>query len=91
MVPPPATGLVALGLSYAVIHALVAALQGVEAEGVGLELPSLSLDATTWKITTLSLLHRCFICGVVVNGYLPPIWEAVARGRGSIEGLATLN
>ena len=32
-----------------------------------------------------------FACGVAGYNYLPPLWEAVALGRGKTEGLATLN
>ena len=43
------------------------------------------------EVATLCLLHLHFVCGVVVDGYLPPIWEAVARGRIIMEGMDTLN
>ena len=91
MGPPPAMSLSSLGLSDAAIHAFAAALQGVLTEEVGAELPSPYPAAPTWKVAALSLLHLRFVCGVTRDGDLPPIWEAVARGRRRMEGLATLN
>ena len=73
MGPPPETGLATLGLSDAAIHAIAASLQGVVAVGVGAALTSPSPEAPTGKVVTLSLLHICFVCGVSVDGYLPPI------------------
>ena len=43
------------------------------------------------KLVTLSLLHLHFVCGVEVDWYLPPIWEAVSRGRGRMEVLSNLS
>ena len=37
------------------------------------------------------LLQTHFVCGVAVDGDLPTICEAVARGKGRIEGIAKLN
>ena len=45
----------------------------------------------TVKFATFSLLHLRFACGMAVDEDLPPIWEAVARGKGRVEGIATLN
>ena len=39
----------------------------------------------------LSVLHLRFACGVAGDNDLPPLWEAVALGRGKTEGLANLN
>ena len=39
----------------------------------------------------MSLLHLRFVCGVAADVDLPPIWEPVARGRGKMDRLATLN
>ena len=91
MRPPLSTVLASLGLSESALHAFTAALQGVVAAGVSTEVTSLVLSAPTGKIETLSLLHLRFTCRVAVDGYLSPIWEAVARGKGRMEGLATLN
>ena len=56
------------------------------------ETPPPYLVAPTGKVSITFLLHLRFGCRVVVDGNLPPIWEAVARG-GEIraEGLVTLN
>ena len=54
-------------------------------------MPSPAPSVPTGKIVTLSLLHPPFACGVAVDGDLPPIWEAVAWGKGRMEGLATPN
>ena len=43
------------------------------------------------KAATLSLLHLRFIYEVIVYGDLPPIWGAVSRGIGRMEGMASLN
>ena len=51
--------------------------------------PSPVLSAV--KVATLSLFHLCFVYRVAGDGDLPPIWEAVAGGRGSMEGMSTLN
>ena len=91
MGPPLETGLADLGLSNAAIHAFAAELQVVVAAGVGVTLPSPSPTAPTGKVATLSLHHLHFVCRLAVNGYLTPICEEVARGKGSIEGLAALN
>ena len=91
MRPSPATGLAALGQSYYGLHAFAEALQGVVAAGVSLAVPSPGPSAPTGKVTTMSLLHLRFACGVAVYGDLPPIWEAVTRGKGRVEGLAKLN
>ena len=73
------------------MHALAAALQGVVANGVAAALPSLAPSGPTGKVATLSLLHLRFVCRVAADVDLPPIWESVARGRGKMDGLATLN
>ena len=91
MVPPQSTGLETLGLSDSALHTFAAALQGVVAAGISAAVPSPSLSAPTGKVATLSLLHLRFSYGVAVDGELPPIWEAVARGKGRLEGLFTLN
>ena len=75
MVPPPAPILVALGISDATIHALVASLTGVVAEGVGYSLPSPSPSATAERVADLSFLHLRFACGISGDGGLLPIWE----------------
>ena len=89
--PPPEMGLAAPGLPNASIHTSTADLQEVTEMGAGAALPSPSPAAPTTKVATLSLLHLFFVCGVTGDGGLPPIWEAVARGRGSMEGLENLN
>ena len=72
-------------------HAFAVDLQGVVAARVSAELPSPTPSSPTGKVEAQSLLHLRFVCGVAVDVYLPPIWEAVARVRGNMEGLATLN
>ena len=89
--PAPATGLGALGISDSALHAIAVAMQGVVANGVAAALPSPVPSGTTGKVATLSLLHLRFLCGVAADVDLPPIWESVARGRGKMDGLATLN
>ena len=89
--PPPAMGLAALGLSDSALHAFTAALQGVVAAGVSAEFPYPAPSGPTGKVATPYLLHLRFTCGVTVDGDIPPIWEAVVRGKGRMEGLATLN
>ena len=54
-------------------------------------MPSSAPSGTTGKVAKLSLLHLRFACGVAVEVELHPIWESVVRGRGKMEGLATLN
>ena len=54
-------------------------------------MPSPALSGLTGKVATLSLLHLRFTCRVALDVDLPPIWESVARGRGKMEGLVTLN
>ena len=54
-------------------------------------LPSPALFIPRGKVATLSLLHLLFACRVAVDVNLPPMWEAVDRGRGKMEGLTTLN
>ena len=88
---PPATYFAALGLSESALHAFAAALQGEVAAGFRKAVPSSAPSGPTGKVTTLSILHIRFPCGVEVDGYHPPICEAVARGKGRMEGLATLN
>ena len=66
-------------------------MQGVVANGVAAALPSPGLSGPTGKVATLSLMHLRFVCGVAADVDLPPIWESVARGRGNMDGLATLN
>ena len=56
-----------------------------------MSLPSPALSGPTGKVVTLSLLHLRFACGVAVDVDLPPTWESVARGRGKMERIATLN
>ena len=80
-----------LGLSDSALHAFALALQGGVAAGVSAEVPPPFLSIPTGKVATLSLLHLRFACGVAADGDLPTIWEAVTRGKGSMEGLATLN
>ena len=73
------------------MHAIAVALQGVVANGVAVALPSPAPSGPTGKVATLSLLHLRFVYGVAMDVDLPPIWESVARGRGKMDGLATLN
>ena len=87
----PATGLADLDLSNSSLHAFTAALQGVAVAGVSATVPSPAPSAPTGKVATLSLLYIRFTCGVAVDGGLPCIWEVVTRGKGWIEGIATLN
>ena len=61
------------------------------ANGVAVSLPSPAPSGPTGKVATLSLLHLRFVCRVAVDVDLPPIWESFARGRGKMDGLATLN
>ena len=91
MRPLPATGLAALDLSESALHASAAALQGLVAARISAAVPSPALSAPTVKVATLSLLHLRFVCRVSVYRDLPPIWEAVVRGNGQMEGLSTLN
>ena len=85
--------LAALGLLGATLQAFAEALKGVVTAGVVSAFPSPSPSpASPWvKVAHISLLHLRFSCGVAVDSDLPPIWEAVAQGRGKTEGLATLN
>ena len=87
MRPHPATGPADLGLSGSALHTFAAALQGVVAARVSAEVTSSAPSALTGKVATLSLLQLHFTCGVAVDGDLPPIWEAVARGKGRMEEL----
>ena len=91
MVPPPATGLADLGLSDSTLHAFIAVQQCVVADGVSAEVPSPSPSVLTVKVAKIYLLHLRFVCGMEVDGYLHPIWEAVAQRKGRTEGIATLN
>ena len=69
----------------------MAALHGVVKASVVLALPSHFLASPGRNVARLSLFHPRFLCGVVGDSDLPPLWEAVALGRGKTEGLATLN
>ena len=89
--PPPVTGLAALGMSDSALRAFAAALQGVVEAGVSAEVASPALSSPMGRFTKLSLLHLRFACRVAMDGDLPPIWEAVAQGKGRMEGIATLN
>ena len=89
--PPPAIGLSAIGMLEYALHAFTAALQGVVAAGFSMAVPSPAASDAMGKIATLSLLNLCFTCGMAVAGYLPPILEAVAQGKGSMERLSFLN
>ena len=89
--PPPATGLASLGLYDSALRAFVESLQGVVAAGISAAVPSPAPSGPAWKVTILPLMHPPFSCGVEVDVDLPPIWEAVAWGKGQMEGLATLN
>ena len=91
MAAPPAPVLATLVLLYATVHAFASALQGVVAAGVGESLPSPSSSATLGRVTALLLLHLRFVCGVAGDSGLPPIWEEVARAKGRIEVIGTLN
>ena len=88
--PPLTTGLAALGLYNAAIHDFTAALQGVVAMGVVAAFTSPSLVAPMEKVRKISLLHLRFVCGVVGDGDLLPIWKAVARVRRRKAGFVTL-
>ena len=81
MWPPPFTGLASLDLSYYTLLAFVLSLQGVVAAEVSVAVPYPALSAPTVKVATLPLLRLLFAFGVVVDGYLPPIWEAFAWGK----------
>ena len=89
--PPPSTFLAYLGLSDSVLQSFTAALQGVVASRVIVAVPYPYPSSPMGKVVTFSLLHLRFSCRVVVYGGLPVIWEAVARGKWCMEGLATLN
>ena len=91
MVPPLATGLMSLGISYSALHAFAAVLQGVVISGVSVTVPSPSPSIITVKVTTLSLLHLRFACRVEMYRDLPPIWVWFVQVKGRMEGLATLN
>ena len=91
MSPPLSTGLVALVMSDSALYTFEVVLQGMVASGVSAAVPSPFPSAPTRKVVTLSLLHFQFSCRLVLDGDLRPIWEAVARGKRSMEGLATLN
>ena len=91
MKPPPALGLVALGIYDAAVHAFVATLQGVAMAVVVADLPYPSLAASAGRISALLLIHLHFTWGVVGDADLPPISEGVTRVRGLTQGLATLN
>ena len=80
-----------LRLLDTMVHTFASALQGVVAVGVGAALPSPSPSAPLGRVAVISLLHLRFACGVAGDSDLPPIWEEVARTKGRIEGLATLN
>ena len=87
----PATGLAALGMSDSALNAFAAALQGVSADGVSTELPSPDPSGLVGKVSTMLLLHLHLACRVAVDGDIPIIWEAVAQGKGRMEGIYTLN
>ena len=78
MRPPPATDLADLGLLGSALHTFAAAQRGMLAARVIVAVPSLAPSEPTGKFAALYLLHLQFACGVEVDGYLPPIWEAVA-------------
>ena len=59
--------------------------------GIVSALSSPSPAALGRKVARLSLLHLRFACGLAGDSDPPPIWEAVAQGRGKTEGLTTLN
>ena len=88
--PPPETIIAALVLSNAAIHTFAAAMQGVVTAGVGAALSTSYPAEPMRKVATLSLLHLRFVW-VAGDGESPPIWEALIRGRGRMEGFATLN
>ena len=88
---PPTTGLASLSLLDSALHPFAAAMQGMVASGVSVVVPPPSKSSPIGKVTTLSLLYLCFVCMMVVDGDLPTIWEAVAQGKGRMEGLDTLN
>ena len=89
--PPLATGLVDLGLLDYALNTFAAYLQGVVEAGFSADGTSPVLSAPAGKVVTLSLLHLRFACGVAVDEDLPPVWEAVARVKGRMEGIAILN
>ena len=72
-VSPSAEGLGDLGLSESIIHAFVAALQGLLVVGVVAALPSPYPAAPEGKFATLSLLHLRFACRVEGDTDLPLI------------------
>ena len=84
MRPPLATGLAALGLSDSALYSFPASLQVMVATAVSAAVLSSALSSPTGKVATLSLLHLRFACGMAVYGDLPPIWEAVAWGKGPL-------
>ena len=88
---PPAPGLEALGILDASIHAFVAMLQGVVAEGMGADLLSPSLASPLERFTVLLLLHCRFACRVVGYADLTVICEEVASLKGREKGFSTLN
>ena len=66
-------------------------MQSEVTAGVVTALPSPLPAAPGGEVARLSFLHLHFACGVAGDYDLPPLWEAVALGRGKTEGLATLN
>ena len=60
MKPPPALGLVALGIYDAAVHAFVATLQGLAMAVVVADLPYPSLAASAGRISALLLIHLHF-------------------------------
>ena len=58
---------------------------------VGEILPSPSTAAPLGRVEALSLLHLRFAYGVEGDADLPSIWEELARVKGHMKGLATLN
>ena len=59
--------------------------------GVVAALPSPYPDAPAGKFSMILPLQLRFACKVEGDGDLHPIWEAVARGKGKTEEIATLN
>ena len=82
-------GMGALGFFDVAVHIFAAALQGVVTSGM--EAPPPPPAAPEGRVTALSILHLRFACGVAGDGEMSPIWEAVTRGKGRTESLATLN
>ena len=72
--PHPVTGMGSLGLYDASVRVFAAALRGMAALVVGVEIPSSSPAATEGRFLILLLLRLRFACEVEGDWGLPSIW-----------------